>query len=605
MLIDDHKGVASLGAAIAAKDDWRWLRAMPMDVLRCLLAPVAQVAEWIATQRLELLSGEELCIAVAGSPLDSFESGAIWSTLAAMLGKEPGWVAGSVQVNGGEPVGSMGGPPIAPLYATTRIGVAQVPRDIAGLAQIVNSKTALVVSTVGSPLVPACVLCSGRDRVEQFLARGGAMVSLAQCEQDAVVMSGAAMAAGMLHGISKSKFASKEPGASLEWVFWQTGPVSTSVEKDRLTSFAEFTTELSQALESMRSPLADDCSDAVSEDVMGWGVRGLLQSSLDAQDTYITLPRTVALRTRTNTIVRVERGLAVDELPIRVDPEALVAYGELGESWIERSGWAATLWNSGLGQVIDSTLMGRMQKMGLDVGAAAFSGSVEAMLQGSGMDAQTVQQLTQALTGGEPYAPSKGERLVHHHARKGDMDQVWELVRVEKGLANALNERREPLLVAVANHGRKEHVHRLVALGANVNGMDGGGRTVLGVLAASGPIESIATLIELGARVNEPDPLRWTPLLIATKRGRWDVAGLLVDRGADVNWPGADGVSALGFVQGDAGGLDELDRMTDVLDGLYEGMGLPKMQGVLKGNGLVAAPSDVPAWLLKKIQAAA
>lgn len=107
-MIEKHKSVASVASKLLGMPDWRWLGAIPGDVLLMMLGPVAKVADWVVTERRDLLDQQELVIAVVGSPLDSYEGGALWSTLAPMLGKPAGWVSGSIQVNGGKPIGHPG-----------------------------------------------------------------------------------------------------------------------------------------------------------------------------------------------------------------------------------------------------------------------------------------------------------------------------------------------------------------------------------------------------------------------------------------------------------------------------------------------------------------
>lgn len=604
-MIEKHKSVASVASKLLGMPDWRWLGAIPGDVLLMMLGPVAKVADWVVTERRDLLDQQELVIAVVGSPLDSYEGGALWSTLAPMLGKPAGWVSGSIQVNGGKPMDTRGRSSIAPAYAWTRIGVAKVPEDVEGVARLVNQRTSLIISSIGSPLAPACVLCSGRQQVDEFFKRGGSLVGLAQSEQDARVMGGGASALGLVYGASESRFTGRGITAGLSWIYWQTGPITQPVPDARSKSYAAFTGELVDALLSMQNPIADIMNDTADQDVAGWGVRGLLQSSVDATDTFITLPRTFALRTRTSAVVRLESGLVADELAIRVDPQALKAYEELGDTWIERAGWAASLWNAGLGEFIGNTLMGRMQQMGIDVGASAFEQLFQEVMQGSGVDKSMIKLLSDAVTGGEPYAPSKGERMAHDLVRRGQLEQLWGLLEADPRLANARNERKEPLIAVLAQRGSAADIRRLEALGADVNANDGGGRPVLATVAAVASPECVKALIELGAGVNDPDPIRWTPLLMALKRGRWDVAGLLVDCGADVHWQGADSLSAVGFVRGEVGDFPDLEEMHERLDRMNERMGLQKMKDIMKHNGLAVEPHEVPRWLVEKVLAAA
>lgn len=604
MLIQKHKSARDLVRSICSIPAWRWTAVLPADVLQTLLTPVAMVAEWIAQHRSDLLTRDELVIVVVGSAQDTFEEGALWSALAVMLGKQPGWVTGQIQVNGGGRLGPRGQGRLAPRFATERISLAKVKENIAGVEQMVGEGTDLIISTVGSQTAPAGILSGNDARVEAFVKRGGGIVSLALGQRDALVMGGIAVARGMTVGSQESKLVRDAGNALFRWISWQCGPANAVVTGQRLQGLADFTVEVVDALESMDGPFAD-LMDPMQIDPTVWGVEGLLKSSVDANDTYISLPRSLALRRSTSEVVTIERELVSGGMTMRVDGRAIEAYDELGESWIERAGWVASLWNNGMGKAIDNTLMGRMDSLGVGTGRSDLEDGFKKLIAEAGMSPEHAQLMADALTGGQMYAPTKEERQVFEMLRRGDLAGMLRMVEVSPSLARAMNEQRELLLHHVALRAGKREVASLIVLGGDPNQVDGGGRTVLTSAAAEASADSIGALVDGGGYVNAYDPLRWTPLLMAMKRGRWDVAGLLIERGADVHWEGFDGLSACSFARGKESLLKGLDDISSSLNDLPEPYRLPNLPDALKRSGLLASASDVPSWLRAKLEAAA
>jgi ankyrin repeat protein len=98
-------------------------------------------------------------------------------------------------------------------------------------------------------------------------------------------------------------------------------------------------------------------------------------------------------------------------------------------------------------------------------------------------------------------------------------------------------------LKASPSNGKWRQVDRLwgvlqtlIDFGAEVNGTDGDGNTVLCSLIEFGaPLTLIQSAIEKGARVNPSERERQAPLMLAVEQGRADVAELLLDAGANPN----------------------------------------------------------------------
>lgn len=83
--------------------------------------------------------------------------------------------------------------------------------------------------------------------------------------------------------------------------------------------------------------------------------------------------------------------------------------------------------------------------------------------------------------------------------------------------------------------GAVERVGRLVALGVDLDTLDGSSWTPLGRAAVAGFAEIVQSLLAAGAnpnatRLGDAGPLHW-----AARHGRFDVVELLLDGGADVN----------------------------------------------------------------------
>ena len=94
-----------------------------------------------------------------------------------------------------------------------------------------------------------------------------------------------------------------------------------------------------------------------------------------------------------------------------------------------------------------------------------------------------------------------------------------------------------PLALAVEN-GNAAVVRRLLAAGADPNGSQPGGETVLMTAARTGDPETIRALIAQGADVAAREEMRsQTPLMWAAVAGNADAITALVAAGADVHAP--------------------------------------------------------------------
>jgi len=89
-----------------------------------------------------------------------------------------------------------------------------------------------------------------------------------------------------------------------------------------------------------------------------------------------------------------------------------------------------------------------------------------------------------------------------------------------------------PLYLAAVN-GNADVIRRLLAGGADANGVDAGGETVLMTAARTGNPAALRALIEGGARVDAREPeFQQTALMIAVREGHNEAVGALLAAGA-------------------------------------------------------------------------
>lgn len=80
---------------------------------------------------------------------------------------------------------------------------------------------------------------------------------------------------------------------------------------------------------------------------------------------------------------------------------------------------------------------------------------------------------------------------------------------------------------------RRDVIRMLVGAGADVNAVDGSGRTPLHVAAKRGARKRVRELVKSGADVGARDTMGWTPLHWAADGGCLRVVKVLVESGAD------------------------------------------------------------------------
>ncbi len=91
-------------------------------------------------------------------------------------------------------------------------------------------------------------------------------------------------------------------------------------------------------------------------------------------------------------------------------------------------------------------------------------------------------------------------------------------------------------------------IKELVIKGANVNGKDVWGSTILISASFQGDIEIVKFLIDKGADINGQDKVGWTPLIWACLYKNIEIVKYLIDRGAKLNIKDENGKTALDLV---------------------------------------------------------
>jgi ankyrin repeat protein len=93
----------------------------------------------------------------------------------------------------------------------------------------------------------------------------------------------------------------------------------------------------------------------------------------------------------------------------------------------------------------------------------------------------------------------------------------------------------ESPLIASSRLGHLPVVTALLDAGADVNQVEGGGRTAIYWAAFKGDTEIINLLLDRGADPNIAEQDGYTPLIIAKSKGQYPAMTLLLERGADLN----------------------------------------------------------------------
>jgi len=93
--------------------------------------------------------------------------------------------------------------------------------------------------------------------------------------------------------------------------------------------------------------------------------------------------------------------------------------------------------------------------------------------------------------------------------------------------------------------GHTNAVRSFLDLGAEINAVDGTGRTILIEAVFGGNLDTVNELLQRGADVNAQDSDGWTALMEAASKGRADVVRVLLAYGADPRLKNRNGWTVL------------------------------------------------------------
>jgi Ankyrin repeats (many copies) len=592
MLIEKHQKISHLRKELCNSHNFRWMAQGATDFVEGCIFSAATAALWVASERRDLLEKKSLKVMCIGSPLDLIDSGAWWTCFAHFLDKPLNWanycilnaVEEKVQRTGAVPAG------------LTSMRLTTIFTDEDKFIEEIESAD-IVFSHILSPMGVGNFFKHKPDGVSKFFSNGGALLSLFPQKWAATLGMAAAEAFGCKAKIIRSRYAttiSNSESDVMSFVVATSHSETQNVCEERF----DIAIDMSERMEMIGDLCSPSLFGDMSEECEFWGMRTLLKSSVDEKDFFITLPRKLILRERTCRISEVQNDLAYVDTGMLLDRSGLTEYNKNSDYLLARIQWACAVWDSGIGERIEGTLGGLLSRNGYD--KSHFGKTVESIAKEAGLSDGRAKALLASMTGGEPYAPTKSERLIFDKLGNGDVNGVLQMASMDIGLANAINERREPLLLEMGKRGMVDGMRSLIDLGAEPGALDGGGRAILTEASRFCSKEVVKVLLEQDVDVDHQDILGWAALHAALTMGKWDVASMLIDYGADTSLENSGGLSAKGFVLGHETQIDSMFKSMNKMMSKLDGMDISKM---LSNNGFLSNGKMAPDWLKEKILA--
>lgn len=589
-MIKKHHKLSYLRKDLARSRNAAWLSQLPGEMIDACLCGQAGLAAWITTHRPELLTRSSIGVLVmAGTVLDVVDHAGWWSLLTTMLDKPPGWAR--ITVIYPESLGKIKSLGVVPSSVSQQITL--IRGDLSAMDKIPAEGIDLVYLPISSPTCLKVVLGNNQHHLWKYLEKDASLVVGLPWVKQAGLLRDMADLYGLEHESITNRFFSSEPNMVEAQIL-----VSVHGSKPQNIDAAN---EQAAWLSDMEDVIKDLCWDILPgqepEDYRLWGMESIIKSSIDAQDTYIGLPKNLVVRKNTGKIYTLEKELAIGH-PVKgaVAEESIATHPGPGGHWTEKAFWAARAWESGIGASFQATLGGAFDKFGADT--SDFEGLFNRLNQDSGATAEQIQTLKNVMTGGERYAPSKAERILFDQVNHKNSEGVIDLITRDTSLLHAFNETRSPLLLMLGINGLLDAMNTAISLGADVNAVDGGLRPILVEMAGRASVQAVDLLLKAGASPHGHDPAGWTPLLYAMKAGQWNTVHLLLDHGADPMVANAFGVSPFSIASGEK---VEFEAMAHKAFAVMKNILDFDVVQAMKNNGITMDAKDVPESIRKRI----
>ena len=582
MLIRKHWKLPFVLRALGDTAYCQWVRPLrSLPVAGLIGGPVA-LADYIANQPA-LLEKPKLRVVVMGTALDAADGGAWWSTIGTLLDKPADWCQAYVFHHDRDDLNMQVRP-----SALVKTHVHVVNGDLKDIHHL-KPDIDIVFLPISSPEVLVMLLGHEKLHLWTYLNAGATIIAGFNQAHEVALHFAIAKVFGLLVTEHQNQFVAEDlPIHSLV--------IGKGTQPTDWLERAEDADLLASASDVIEEVCFENFSGSQQADAFtGWGTEGLIKSSSDSTDTYITLPRRYAVRRRTGVVYPIDNDLAIgDGFVGRLPPEA---FAELPQDagWAERIAWAASAWRSGVGDMVKNTLGGAIDAAGFDM---PNKDDMRELMTRLGLDDEYVDAVVDVLEGGGHYAPSRQERQVLDRLKEEDAPGLLELLEADRSLLTTMDETRLPLLTAVGRRGMHDVMRRMLELGTPVDIRDGDGRTALTELAATGRnAESVKILLGAGADPDAADARGWTALLMALKTSRWENASLLLDRGADPTLPNIVGLSAVGLARGDHP-TQQVEQTAFEAMQLLTGFDVAQ---ALKQNHFINAAHEIPSELRKRL----
>ena len=453
-----------------------------------LIAIPASLAAWISDTRSDLLSKERVKILVLGTSIDTMDKGGMWSLLPKMLGKSTEWaeIIVATSVGDGEAM-KVGLVPPAAAAQVTYLGAQGLDR----ICQMPLRGFDIVFVSMSDGTV-INMLLSQDFNLWPMLNDGATLVLPTLNETYASLHEDA----GGLYGLGSERYTHRFYQPTNTWSDPEPQlcmPILVSIKQEKVLdseSLAEanrltdLLMERTETIVEIRSEMQAEMNDPA--EYRHWGMESTCLSSSSAEDTFITLPKSFAVRRIARRICRMDGDrVSNDTLKFALTESSMDQYPGSDAHWIERMSWACDLWDSGLGEYYSKTLEA---VMGQGTGAQIKKVDMEAMADRIGSAANLSEAKSQALRslmGGTRHTPSKDERVLLAEISKRDENRVIEILHEQQGLTRTRNENNEPLALCLLTEGMFMAFYALIELDPGLLAGDPMQRPVI-VDAASG-----------------------------------------------------------------------------------------------------------------------